>query len=101
MHNLPPDPRQRVAQTPDIEKPITSILSGSLHQNMIGLMGAQNIKDQICGKSHLARILFMPRYPAFDQTRDQGAIAEMCASSGHFRPAIPPDHLPASPGGTE
>src|SRR6185295_19906818 len=70
------DPLQKAAQASDIDQASCGIGEGSLEENVIGLVLAQHVVDEIGGDGHLPAGLLLPRMAALDQPRDDGANAE-------------------------
>src|SRR6478752_2900988 len=70
------DPLQKAAQASDVDQAGCGVGEGSLEENMVGLMLAEHVVDQIGGDGHLPAGLLLPRMAALDQPRDDGTDAE-------------------------
>src|SRR6476619_543931 len=61
------DPLQKAAQASDVDQAGCGVGEGSLEENMVGLMLAEHVVDQIGRNGHLPAGLLLPRMAALDQ----------------------------------
>ena len=76
MPDSSPDPLQKAAQASDIDESGCSVGKGSLEENVVRLVLAEHVVDEIGRNRHLPARLFLSRMAALDQPRDDGADAE-------------------------
>ncbi len=60
---------KKIAETRDVEQTAGGVAPGGFEQDMIGLMAAEHIVDQVGGDGDLAAALFFAGVAAFDQAR--------------------------------
>jgi hypothetical protein len=76
MPDSPADPFQEKVQAADIDEAGCRIGESSLEQDVVGLVLAEHIIDEVGGDRHLAPGLLLTRMAALDQARDDGAHPE-------------------------
>ena len=75
--NMRPSMRgQHFAQARDVDQAARSVVAGAAQQQMVGLMAAEHVVDEVGGERDLAAGLALAARPALDQTGDQGAGLE-------------------------
>ena len=67
---------QHIAEPLNIQKPRCCILPRCLQQDMVGLVAAQNVIDQIGRDRHLTSGFFLAGMAPLDQPGNDSAIAE-------------------------
>ena len=78
------DSRQHIAKPLDIQKPRRRIVARGLEQDVIGLMAAQYVVDEIGRHRHLPPALFLAGMALVDQAGDHRAIAERALQEEAF-----------------
>jgi len=76
MHDSTLDTREHFAEPAHVKKSGRGIGTRRAQQDVIGLMAAQHVVDEIGRNRQLAARFFLAREPAFDQAGDDRAIAE-------------------------
>ena len=79
MRDPPLYPGQHVAQAADIGQALRRVGAGGAQEDVVGLVGAQNVVDQIAADRHLAAVLPLARIVALDQPGDHRNVAEGAA----------------------
>src|SRR5579864_5910221 len=70
------DPRQHGAEPFDVEEARGRLLARGAQEDVVGLMAAQHVVDEVGRDRHLPLILLLGRRPALDQSGDDGALPE-------------------------
>src|ERR671924_1822188 len=76
MPDSPLDSLQESAEAPDIDQPRRRIGKRGLEQNMVRLMLAEHVIDEIGRNGHLPACLLLTRMASLDQSGDDGANPE-------------------------
>ena len=66
-------------------KPARGIGARRLQQDVVGLVAAEHVVDEVGRDRHLPAGLFLARMPALDQPGDDGAIAERALQQVRIR----------------
>src|SRR5689334_7482556 len=76
MNDSTPDPREHFAETLDVEQTGRSVRARRPQENMIRLMLAQHVIDEVGGNRQLPAGFFLTREALLDQTRNDRAAAK-------------------------
>src|SRR5262249_16757048 len=85
MNDSPPDAREHPAEPADIEEAGRGVGAGGAQQEVVALVLAQHVVDEVGRDRHLAARLLLPREAALDQAGDDRAIAEGALHQSRFR----------------
>src|SRR5262249_33285023 len=84
MNDSAPDPREHFTKTLDVEQTGRRVRTRSAQQNMIRLMLAQHIVDEVGGNRELPARLLLARKTLFDQSGNDGAAAKRALHQRRF-----------------